>query len=309
MNAEIRSVVCAGLAVVAAILSVWPQTVRAEDLDPKIYLAQFFDGMRNRDYPKAMRGFLAIVALDGKAPAAGQADCFSALKTGDAARSATNCTAFAKISGDDPRAHVGVALADVIGERPLEAVKSLDTAMKLDPRNLPAFMLRSILAAGGAGNLGDGWAVPASSSRADLEQALRDFESGNFAAAAASFETMFKAGQVHGNVPLMLFIARKRSGLPTTGAELEPMRDVGGARYRMLISALKGDVTSKEALRDFLSNWGEGNDYAADRFFLGEAALLQGDKAEAKRYFTKTVAVPRDSTETRLAKTELARLP
>ena len=290
---------------VVVLLSMWAEAAQAED--PQKSLALFFSGMSERDYPKAMQGFLAIVALDEKPPAAGQEECFAALKTGDAARSAAACRDFEAASTQDPRAHVGVALADVIGERPLEAVKSLDTALKLDKRNLAANLLRKFLAEGGAGDVGDGWAVPASVSPASLLGAWRDFERGDFAKAAPAFERLFKAGQVHGKVPLMLYIARKRAGLPA-GDELEPMRDLGGARYQMLISALKGEVAPKTALRDYLGSWGEGDDYAANRFFLGQASLLQGDKAEAKRYFSKAAAVKQETIETRLAKAELARL-
>ncbi len=297
----------------AVLLGAWAPAGRADEsgtVDPRAYLAQFFQGMTDRDYGKAMRGFLAIVALDGKPETApGQADCFAALKTGDATRSTSACEHFAALSGSDPKAYIGVALSRVIAERPLDAVTSLDQALKLDPKNLPANVLRKVLAEGGAGAQGNGWAVPSGSSSGDLQQAWDQFANGKFPEAAASFETLFKAGQVHGNVPLMLYIARKRAGIATTGDELAPMRDLGGARYKMLISTLRGEAKPRDALSEFLSGWGEGEDYAADRFFLGEAALLQGDKAEAKRFFTKASAVAQDSIEVRLAKAELARLP
>jgi len=281
--------------------------VRADD--PEASLAQFFDGMDNRDYPKAMQGILAIVALDQRPPARGQADCFAALREAVAARAKTACDAFASASGSDPRAHVGVALADIVGERPLDAVGALDDALKIDPRNLPANFLRRFLAEGGAGAVGDGWAAPSLSAAATLASGLQQFEGGDFRAAARSFKTLVDAGQVHGNVPLMLYISRKRAGLPT-GNELDPMLDVGGPRYRMLIPALRGESTPKAALRTFQETWGEDDgDYAADRFFLGEAALLQGDKTEAKRYFSKAVAVKQETTEIRLARAELTRLP
>lgn len=195
------------------------------------------------------------------------------MEGGDAARAKT----FVKQSGDDPRSHLGVALASIIDERPLDAVRSLDAALKLDPRNLAAHLVRRTLAAG------------------------------DFKAAAAAFKTLVEAGQVHGKVPLMLYIARKRSGLQT-GDELDPMLDLGGARYHMLISALRGEAKPKDAWRTYTETWAEGDDYASNRFFLGEAALLQGDKAEAKRYFTKAAAVKQEAIEVRLAKAELARL-
>jgi len=295
------------LAAAAVWFAIGPGPAHAED--PQADLARFFDGMQKRDYPKAMQGFLAIVALDGKPESPGQADCFAALKAGDPPRASTACEHFTTVSGSEPKAYVGLALARVISERPLDAVASLDTAIKLDPRNLPANLLRKVLAEGGAGDQGNGWAVPVASSGNSLQQAWDAFAMGKFDAAAASFETMYKAGQVHGNVPLMLYIARKRAGIPTTGDELDAMLDIGGARYKMLITALRGTAKPKDALREFLSGWGEGNDYTADRFFLGEAALLQGDTAEAKRFFTKASTVPQDSIEVRLAKAELARLP
>jgi tetratricopeptide (TPR) repeat protein len=295
----------AGLLAAATLLTAFPEVSRAEN--PEKFLALFFDGMRNRDYPKAMTGFLEIVALEPTKPAEGQSECFAALKTGEVARAEAPCNHFAEVSGDDPRAHIGLALVDVIAERPLEAVKSLDAALKIDPRNLPANLLRRELAAGGAGAVGGGWAVPDGEATATLASGFRQFESGDFKAAAASFDALFEAGQVHGNVPLMLFIARKRAGLPT-GDELEPMLDLGGARYKMLISALRAEITPKEALNTYLQSWGEGNDYAANRFFLGQAAMIQGDKTQAKRYFTRAAAVKEEGLEVRLAKAELKRL-
>jgi tetratricopeptide (TPR) repeat protein len=295
----------AWIAAAAMLVTALAGTSHADN--PEKSLALFFDGMRNRDYAKAMTGFLDIVALDQKAAAMGQSECFAALKTGEAARAEAPCHHFAEVSGSDPRAHVGLALVDVISERPLEAVKSLDKALKLDPRNLAANILRRELAAGGAGAAGGGWAVPNAEATTTLSHGFKQFEVGDFKAAAASFQTLFEAGQVHGNVPLMLFIARKRASLPTDD-ELEPMLDLGGARYKMLISALRGEAKPKDAWRTYTSTWAEGDDYAANRFFLGEAALIQGDKAEAKRYFTKAAAVKEETIEARLAKAELARL-
>lgn len=295
------------LAAAAAVLLIAMGTGRADSANPEKSLALFFDGMENHDYPKAMKGVLEIVALDERAPADGQTDCFAALEGGDAARAKTACDAFVKQSGDDPRSHVGVALASIIDERPLDAVRSLDAALKLDPRNLAAHLVRRTLAEGGVGQIGDGWAVPSAGGSATLRDGFDRFASGDFKAAAAAFKTLVEAGQVHGKVPLMLYIARKRSGLQT-GDELDPMLDLGGARYHMLISALRGEAKPKDAWRTYTQTWAEGDDYASNRFFLGEAALLQGDKAEAKRYFTKAAAVKQEVIEVRLAKAELARL-
>jgi tetratricopeptide (TPR) repeat protein len=281
---------------------------RADDY--KSDIAAALDGLRNRDYGAAVHSFMPLLRMDERAEAKGQGGCFRELDAGGSTAQSA-CDDFVHLSPNEPRAYIGRALSTILQGQPTQALSDLGHALELDPHNFQALILETMLSDTLNGSFADrGWGMGSGSSAATEEGALRDFKAGAFKDAAAGFRLLAdEEGGQYGKMPLMLYIAQRRAGIKPE-VDLQPLLKVGGARYVMLVGALTGRTTPKDALRTYLSGWGETTpDYAENRFFLGEAAIIQGDRAGAKRYLQRAAASTLDLTEVELAKVELARLP
>jgi tetratricopeptide (TPR) repeat protein len=293
---------CAGLLLVST-----HHAATAEDRT--VLLARFFDGLGSEDYPKAVTNFLPIM-LEARQPQTKPGrDCIAALEATNATGAVKRCTTFAAQSPSDPLAPLSLGLAKLLANDPDEASRQFFRAAKIKPPFEPALFITLF----GQPNSSRGITALdritlSETDRATLDRALQDFKEGDFAAVEAGFQRLYDADASTGTVPLMLFIAQKRAGkTPTLDLASNPN---GDAHYHMLAQALRGDKTPKDSFSEFSLKWGEDNsDYARNRFFLGEAALLQGDKAQAIRYFKKVLAAQQsDQIETDLAAAELKRL-
>lgn len=295
------------LALGLALISLLPAAAAAEDRT--VLLAKFFDGMRTENYAQAVASFLPIMLGPRQPQTKVGRHCIAALKATDTAAANKACAAFAKESPGDAQAPLSLGLARLLANDPDAASREFFAAAKIMPPFEPALFISLF----GRPNSSRGMTaldrihIPATE-QANFDQALLDFGKGDFAAAAHGLQQVYDAGATTGTVPLMLFVADKHAGRkPTVDLASDPNDD---ADYHMLAQALRGDKTPKEAFSEFSLKRGENAaDYARNRFFLGEAALLQGDKEGAIRYFKKVLAAKQPSAiESDLATAELKRL-
>lgn len=290
-----------------ALLCLLPSMAQAEDRT--VLLARFFDGMRNENYPQAVTNFLPIMLEQRQPGSEAGRDCIAALRASDAVAADKDCRAFAEESPEDAQAPLSLGLAKLLAKNTDEASRLFFKAAKITPPFEPALFMT--LFGQPNSSLGmnalDRISIPAGE-EATLSKALTDFRLGDFAASARGFQQIYDAGATTGSVPLMLFIAQKRAGRKPT---IDLVSDADGdADYHMLAQAIRGDKTPKDAFSEFSLQRGENQaDYARNRFFLGQAALLQGDKAGAMRYFKKVIAAKQaGQMESDLAAAELKRL-
>jgi len=283
-----------------------PLPAAAED---KALLARFFDGMRVADYDQAVTAFLPLMLSERQPGTDAGRGCISALRATDVAAADKACAAFADDSPDEPMAPLSLGLAKLLANDTDGASRLFFKAAKMTPPFHPALFMTTF----GQPNssLGmtalDRISIPPGE-EATFSLAVTSFKQGDFDAAARSFQRIYDADATTGSVPLMLFIAQKRAGKKPT---IDLVSDADGdADYHMLAQAIRGDKTPKDAFSEFSLRRGESQaDYARNRFFLGQAALLQGDKAGAMRYFKKVVAAKQaGQMESDLAAAELKRL-
>lgn len=290
-----------------ALLCLLPSQAAAEDR--QILLARFFDGMRTANYPQAVQNFLPIMLKDRQPRTQSGRDCIAALKASDAAAASKHCTTFAKESPTDAQAPLSLGLAKLLAKDTDEASRQFFKAAKITPPFEPALFIMLFGRAGSNQGMAalDRIHIPAAH-QATVDQAMMDFKRGDFAQASRNLQQVYEAGVTTGTVPLLLYVAQKRAGkMPTFKLASDEADD---ASYHMLAQALRGDKAPKDSYRAYRENWGEDKvDYPRNRFFLGEAALIQGDRDEAIRYFKKAAAAKAlGQMESELAAAELTRL-
>jgi len=165
----------------------------------------------------------------------------------------------------------------------------------------------------------DGYDLPILSieDQEKLNQALIHFAEGDFISAAQGLQNAYDHGATGGNVLLLLYVAQRRGMIKPEidmsamiGQMSNSFGGVSDASYLMLIRTLKGGMSAQVAMDRFRKEWGDPNDtYAIRSFFLGEAALINGDKEEAIKFFKKAAAAAKlNQIESKLAAAELARL-
>jgi tetratricopeptide (TPR) repeat protein len=289
------------------LLCLAPIAAMAEDT--KALRARFIDAIRAKNYPLAVENYLPVMLADRQPQTQMGQDCLAALKASDTVAANKTCTAFAKESPTDVLAPLSLGLAKLLAKDSDAAERQFFKAANIAPPFEPALFIMLF----GRPDLNPGLteldhaSIPAAQQGA-VDQAILDFKRGDFAAASRGLQRVYDAGATSGTVPLLLFVAQKRAGkAPSIKLTSNPADDAG---YHMLAQALRGDKAPKDSYREYRATWGElESDYPKNRFFLGEAALAQGDKEEAIRYFKKAVAAKKlDQIESELAAAELVRL-
>lgn len=289
------------------LLCLAPITAMAEDT--KALRARFLDAIRTKNYPLAVESYLPVMLADRRPQTQSGRDCVAALEASATAEANRACTAFAEESPTDVLAPLSLGLAKLLAKDSDGASQQFFKAANVVPPFEPALFI--MLFARPDLNPGlaklDLASIPVEQQGA-VDQATLDFKRGDFAAASRGLQRVYNAGVTGGTVPLLLYVAQKRAGKASTiKLTSDPADDAG---YHMLAQALRGDKAPKDSYREYRATWGEQeSDYPKNRFFLGEAALAQGDREEAIRYFKKAVAAKKlGQIESELAAAELALL-
>jgi tetratricopeptide (TPR) repeat protein len=205
---------------------------------------------------------------------------------------------------------LGVVLAE--HGRFAEAVDNFDKALAAHPDLTYAWLERGAarLALGdGAGATSD-WAKARETAPTLIwtqwYPATSDFLAGRYEAAAAAFEKVAKAEPGFAPAPVWAHIARRRAGgradvlNSATRDWPAPVLDhfAGGISGERLLALAAEDKKSGDARR-----LGEAH------FFMGQKALIDGDRASAKAHFQRAIAVDAPRHVWKLAaERELARL-
>ena len=186
----------------------------------------------------------------------------------------------------------GVVLAE--HGRFAEAIENFDKALAAHPDVTYAWLERGAarLALGdGAGATSD-WARARETAPTliwtEWYPATGDFLAGRYAAAAATFERVAKTEAGFAPAPVWAHIARRRSGgggevpTPSTREWPAPVLDYFAAR-------LSGEQLLSLAAEDRKS--GDARRIGEAHFFMGQKALIDGDRASARNHFQRAVAV------------------
>ncbi|WP_374654080.1 hypothetical protein [Dongia sp.] len=258
--------------------------------------------MTKHDYSRAAREFLPIVLAEKQPASAHALACIERIESEAGASALSACQIYAQEMPRDRQAIMLLGLAklregDIDGAR--EETRSL-----LDLKNLypPALMF----ALADPDLEAKGTFPPTSNNESvAITAVLPPFRSGDFAHAAEILQKAYDESPLDGDVALLLFVAQKRANINET----IDLAD-GDATYNMLVDALTGKRTPTDSLRTFREKWWEQDwQYPRNRFYLGEAALFQGDKEGAIRFFRKAVAAKKlGQVESELAAAELVHL-
>jgi tetratricopeptide (TPR) repeat protein len=289
-----------------------PAVAGEEEEQRMIQVASF---LQKKDYPRAVKSFLPLLLAKRQPQSDSGRDCIAALSATDAGTAGKSCASFAEELPEDAQANLSFGLALLLGGQPHKAQEQFVRAQQWPPdyevRLASAISLFTAIAIAADTKMHLDALAETDMSDADREivtAALDSFKVGDFTTSADKLKQVYDGGVATGTMVLMLYVAQKRAGLTPTVSIADAPDHVPS--FRMLTLALRGEKPPKEAFRTYQFKGGEGESkYPRIRFFLGEAALIQGDKAEAIRYFKKAAAASKlEQVESELAAAELKRL-
>ena len=187
---------------------------------------------------------------------------------------------------------LGVVLAE--HGRFVEAVENFDRALAAHPDITYAWLERGAarLALGDGAGAASDWARARETAPKLIwtiwYPATGDFLAGRFAAAAATFERVAQAELGFAPAPVWAHIARRRSGA-SVEVPTPSIKDWPSPALDYFAGRISSDQLLALAAEDKKS--GDARRIGEAHFFMGQKALIEGDRASAKNHLQRAVAI------------------